>query len=136
MVPFGFLHPAYGRYISKRYIDKCGDVIPYCRLWNKLTLTIEGKKVNSTSGFYPTGILVDNGISFEDNTADEILSSVMEFEKLVFDRKLDQQLTSLQHKYLDSIPEVALMKNSASVLTDAFIRKNLALFNLSEESSE
>lgn len=130
MVPIGVFHPPNMRYIPKHYVDKVGKEISFSSLWNNMELVIDGKLKKGLSGCFPTHVLVDNSLSFIDNSESEILESVVEFESAIVDRKFHSTLTPLQLSYLKSLPDNFPMKYSTSVLTDSFLRTNIDSFNL------
>jgi len=130
MIPYGILHAANSRYIPKYYIDEKGAPVNFSKMWDGMTLNIEGQIKSGLSSFYPPKVLVDNGFTFQDNSDDEILDSVVEFSSQIENRVLKAEFTPLQQAYLDAIPDTLLMKHCSSVLTDSFLRKNLNSFNL------
>jgi len=70
-----------------------------------------------------------------DNSEDEILQAVVEFEKLVENRVLDMSLTERQEAYYNALPDSFCHKNKC-VITDCFLKQHEHIFQLTAKEAE
>lgn len=71
-----------------------------------------------------------NGYEYEENSSEDILAAVTEYEALLIDNRLTSDRTPLQEKYLENINQDCEKCILNPVLMDSFLRKHDCLFNL------
>jgi putative glycosyltransferase (TIGR04372 family) len=134
VAPFLAVLGRYSRKVPKYYLDDKGAYVPFSGLLSGsysltgetsgLVNVVDGKKLSEL------------GIRFKDNTAGDILESVIEFEERVTSRMFDSTLTDLQKEYINSIPECYWFKKSSSLIPHSFLKRNYKSFFLQEEYFE
>lgn len=68
------------------------------------------------------------GYQYVENTPEEILSAVSEFEKLIVDGAFSNEITPLQKKYTERLPTNFVFKDSSSLVCDSFLSQYPELF--------
>lgn len=128
-VPF---HPPYfkhSRFIPKRLFQGDNEVSLLDISAGKTLSTTNNKPLLFT---FHNQDLLDHGYHYLDNNESDIKAAVLEFSAQIKDRVLIGQLSALQTKYKESLPDNFLYKACTSVITDSFIKDYPQLFQTSE----
>jgi putative glycosyltransferase (TIGR04372 family) len=125
-VPIQQPYMKYGRFIPKRLFqgDKEVNLLDVC---SDKPLSEENNTPIYLS--FNSAVFEKYGYRYIDNTDDEILQAVIEFEKSVENRILDMTLTKKQMAYFNALPDSFCHKNKC-VITDSFLTEHENTFKL------
>lgn len=120
-------HPymRYGRFIPKLLYkgDEQINIVEVC----------QGKPLSETNNkaivySFNEKEFAEHGYRYKDNSEQDILDAVLEFEALVADNQLDQPLTELQQAYYDALPDSFCHKKSKNVVSNSFLKAHSTAF--------
>jgi putative glycosyltransferase (TIGR04372 family) len=119
--------PYYGgkaRILPKSYFDSNANMLNFSDIFNGIFVLNNGEEIHMC---LDGNVLSANGIYTKDCDAEDILNSVKEFITVVKENHFTQP-TSLQIRYLESLPDKIWFKESECWVTDCYLEKYQHLF--------
>jgi len=124
--PFQHPHSKYGRFIPKRLFQNNEEI--------NLMEVCHGKTFSEATQesilLYSHLRLKEHGYHYLDNSPEDILSAVKEFDNLVIDRIINDQPTILQKNYISELPKGFCHRNTPNVVCESFLSQYPHLFKL------
>lgn len=93
-------------------------------------LTVAGNSTKKIIDCFDGHELEKNELRYIDNSEEDILAAVMEFESLVLNNNFDNEPTSLQQEYLSKIPTNHGLLASSGIVTNSFLETHRSLFHI------
>ena len=131
-VPIQHPYMKYGRFIPKRLFQDESEV--------NLLDVCAGKPLSEDNNApiylsFNSAVFEQYGYHYIENTEDEILQAVVEFERMVENRILNMTLTEKQIAYFNALPEDFCHRNKC-VITDSFLTAHEHTFKPSASFAE
>jgi len=125
IAPYSGGYSKYGRYIPKKIMQH-GQLLNFMDVCNGQTLSPDSEKPILLT--FSGETFSKHGISYIDNSVEELLEATIEFEKIVKDKIIDATFTREQLAHQALLPENYIYKRSNIVISDCFLNQNKELF--------
>lgn len=111
-----------------KFIQRENQTLNFIDIANGLTITdsVDKKIIDCFDGHE----LDKNDLRYIDNTQEDILAAVVEFESLVLNDNFDMELTSLQQEYLSKIPSNHGLLAGPGIVANSFLEIHRSLFHI------
>ncbi|PKH00832.1 TIGR04372 family glycosyltransferase [Paraglaciecola sp. MB-3u-78] len=111
-----------------KYVIRNGERLNFISIVNGLTISDSNQK--KIIDCFDSKEMSDNDLTYVENTPEDILDAVTEFEEIVRLEEIDSEIAPCQKKYISQIASKNGLLAGSAIPTASFLQKHKTLFNL------